>query len=77
MSQPNDSAASRHDDGEDEFPDGLEGVDWSAVGRIEGDEPETTAQVQISVPGEGEELPPRLAPSSSWLNSTKQRGCMV
>jgi hypothetical protein len=70
MSQPN-STTGRRDD-EYEFPDELEGIDWSAVGPIEGDEPksETTAgaQTQTSAPDESPpptEPPPRPGSTSS------------
>jgi len=68
MSEPNYSATSRHDDNEYEFPDELEGIDWSAVGPIKGDEPkpETTAPVsEHSDQPLFAELPPRPGSSSS------------
>ncbi|KAF9785951.1 hypothetical protein BJ322DRAFT_1210521 [Thelephora terrestris] len=74
MSQPSNATTSGHVYDEYEFPDELEGIDWSAVGPIEGDEPkpETTTQVQTqsSVPEENTpspptELPPRPSSSSS------------
>ena len=68
--QPNTSTTSRRDDDEYEFPDELEGIDWSVVGPIEGDEPEpeTTAveQTQTSAPVvPPTDLPPRPGSSSS------------
>lgn len=70
MSQSNNSATSRRGDDEYEFPDELEGIDWSSVGPIEGDEPkpETTVQTQSSAPVDPPPLtepPPRPSSSSS------------
>ncbi|KAF9647476.1 hypothetical protein BDM02DRAFT_3270184 [Thelephora ganbajun] len=72
MPQPNNPTTSRRGDDEYEFPDELEGIDWSVVGPIEGDEPKpetaTTGQTQSSVPNEHPppmELPPRPDSSSS------------
>lgn len=68
MSQPNYSATSRRGDDEYEFPDELEGIDWSSVGPIEGDEPkpETTARVsEDGAPPLSTELPPRPGSSAS------------
>jgi len=72
MPQPNNPATSRRDDDEYEFPDELEGIDWSTVGPIEGDEPKpetaTGAQTQSSAPvgpPPPTEPPPRPGSSSS------------
>lgn len=74
MSQPSDSAIRCHGADEDEFPDDLEGIDWSVVGPIEGDEPKpekaAKANFQPSIPEESDppqptELPPRPGSSSS------------
>jgi hypothetical protein len=73
MPQSNDFTSRLRDDDEYEFPDELEGIDWSAVGPIEGDEPkpERTARVQTqsALPESQEslatELPPRPGSSSS------------
>jgi len=72
MSQRNSSTTSRRGDDEYEFPDELEGIDWSAVGPIEGDEPKpeatTGVQTQPSAsdnPPPPTELPPRPGSSSS------------
>lgn len=72
MSQPNNSTTTRRDEDEYEFPDELEGIDWSVVGPIEGDEPkpETPAGEQIQRfapddPPPPTEPPPRPASSSS------------
>ena len=71
MPQSNDFTSGLRDD-EYEFPDDLEGIDWSTVGPIEGDEPkpEITARVQTqsSLPesqSPATELPPRPSSSSS------------
>jgi hypothetical protein len=68
MSQPNNSTTGLRGD-EYEFPDELEGIDWSAVGPIEGDEPkpETPAegQTQSSAPPPPTELLSRPGSSSS------------
>ena len=71
MPQSNDFTSGLRDD-EYEFPDDLEGIDWSTVGPIEGDEPkpEITARVQTqsSIPesqSPATELPPRPSSSSS------------
>lgn len=71
MSQSN-STTSRRGDDEYEFPDELEGIDWSTVGPIEGDEPNpgTPAgeQTQSSILDDSPlptELPPRPSSSSS------------
>ena len=68
MSQPNNSATGLRGDDEYEFPDELEGIDWSTVGSIEGDEPKTEEQTQSSAPDDPPpptELPPRPGSSSS------------
>lgn len=72
MSQPNNPATSLRCEDEYEFPDELEGIDWSAVGPIEGDEPKPeiapVEQTQFSAPDDPSlptELPPRPASSSS------------
>ena len=72
MSQPNNSTTGRRGDDEFEFLDELEGIDWSTVGPIEGDEqkPETAVgeQIQSSAPGDPPppmELPLRPGSSSS------------
>ena len=76
MSQPNNSTTSLRDDDEYEFPDELEGIDWSAVGPIEGDEPkpETPAEEQTQSapddPPPPTELPPRPGSSSSSYGFT-------
>jgi hypothetical protein len=49
MSQPNNPVISRYGEDEDEFPNDLEGVDWRAAGPIEGDEPESMAQTEVSI----------------------------
>ena len=62
-SQPSTSTTSQHDNDEYEFPDDLEGIDWSIVGPIEGDKlyPETASAV-VAPPTD---LPPRPGSSSS------------
>lgn len=72
MSQPNNHTTGLRCDDEYEFPDELEGIDWSAVGPIEGDEPKpeiaAEEQTQSSAPDDpplSMELPPRPASSSS------------
>ena len=77
MSQPNNSATSLCGDDEYEFPDELEGIDWSAVGPIEGDEPKpeipAEEQTQSSAPDDppsSRELPPRPGSSSSSYGFT-------
>jgi len=76
MSQPNNSTTSLRDDDEYEFPDELEGIDWSAVGLIEGDEPKpetpTEEQTQSAPddPPPPTELPPRPGSSSSSYGFT-------
>lgn len=68
MSQLNSSATSRRDDDEYEFPDELEGIDWSTVGPIEGDEPKPGTTARVSEDGHpplSTELPPRPGSSSS------------
>ena len=71
MPQSNDFTSGLRDD-EYEFPDDLEGIDWSAVGPIEGDEPKpeiiARVQTQSSLPesqSPATELPPRPSSSSS------------
>ena len=77
MPQPNNSVASQRDDDEYEFPDELEGIDWSAVGSVEGDEPapEPTAGVQTQLSATDglpppTEPPPRPGSSSSSYGFT-------
>jgi len=72
MSQPNNSTTSRRGEDEYEFPDELEGIDWSTVGHIEGDEPKsrTPAEQRIQPftpdnPPLPTELPPRPGSSAS------------
>lgn len=68
MSQPNDPTTSLCCDGEYEFPDELEGIDWSVVGPIEGDEPKPEEQTQSSAPDDPSlptDLPSRPASRSS------------
>ena len=68
MSQFNSSATGRHSDDEDEFPDELEGIDWSAVGPLEGDEPRPETTARVSEDGDpllSTEPPPRPGSSSS------------
>ena len=71
MSQPNNSTTGLCGNDEYEFPDELEGIDWSAVGPIEGDEPKRETpeeQTQSSAPDDPPpptELPPRPGSSSS------------
>ena len=61
--QLNTSTTGQHDDDEYEFPDDLEGIDWSIVGPIEGDEPKPeTASGSVAPPSD---LPPRPGSSSS------------
>ena len=74
MSQPNNPATSRHGDDEYEFSDELDGIDWSAVGPIEGDEPKpaTTVQAQIqpSIPEECDPPPPTEPPPRPGSSSS-------
>lgn len=73
MSRSNNSATGRRGDDEYVFPDELEGIDWSTVGSIEGDEPklgteQTQPQSSMSqggIPPSPTELPPRPGSSSS------------
>jgi len=74
MSRPINSTAGWHSDDEYEFP---EGIDWSAVGPIEGDEPNlvTTAGAQTqpfapSNPPPSSEPPQRPGSSSSSYGFT-------
>lgn len=62
------TATGRHGDDEYEFPDELEGIDWSAVGHIEGDEPKPETTPRVSEGGDpplSAEPPPRPGSSSS------------
>jgi hypothetical protein len=72
MSQPNNSMTTRRGDDEYEFPDELEGIDWSAVGPIEGDEPkpETTAGVQTQPPATDDPHPPTEPPPRPGSSSS-------
>jgi len=70
MSQSNNSTTNWCDDDDYEF--GLDGIDWSAIGRIEGDEPESKviagAKTQPSTssdPPPPTEIPPRAGSSPS------------
>lgn len=68
MAQLNYSVTSRRDDDEYEFADGLEGIDWSAVGPLEGDEPKQGTTTPVSEDGGpplSTELPPRPGSSCS------------
>jgi hypothetical protein len=68
MSQLNSSATSRRDDDEYEFPDELDGIDWSTVGPIEGDEPKPEIMARVSEVGDpplSTEVPPRPGSSCS------------
>lgn len=77
MSGLNNTATSWRSDDEYEFPDELEGIDWSVVGPIEGDEPkpESTTAVRVQQlapegPPHHTELPPRPGSSSSSYGFT-------
>jgi len=70
MSRPDNATTGWHSDDEYEFP---EGIDWSTVGPIEGDEPNLGVQTQppaSSNPPPPSELPQRPGSSSSSYGFT-------